>query len=287
MLSGMNIYALRIADFYNANNVDLGKTMFRLASGKKTFSPSDNSADYMRAQSFNATYRNYSHVVDTLSEWGSAMETASSAAGTVLDNLNRMKELVYLADQKISDPVANSAELNSYQTEFAELASANKSIVQSTNWNGTSLLNNPNQITAIYLVPGSVDYSLVIHPDEAVNVAADIDPLLTDTGNHSLNVDAAKLQAAEDHVDAAMGQLRPFITTIGGYQSNIQSQQKVDASIMQNVKSASSVLTDIGEADEMITYTSQSIRKQTSLAMLAQANVSSQSILLLYGLKGQ
>jgi flagellin len=215
------------------------------------------------------------------------METASSAAGTVLDNLNRMKELVYLADQKISDPVANSAELNSYQTEFAELASANKSIVQSTNWNGTSLLNNPNQITAIYLVPGSVDYSLVIHPDEAVNVAADIDPLLTDTGNHSLNVDAAKLQAAEDHVDAAMGQLRPFITTIGGYQSNIQSQQKVDASIMQNVKSASSVLTDIGEADEMITYTSQSIRKQTSLAMLAQANVSSQSILLLYGLKGQ
>ncbi len=286
MLSGMTSGALQIAMFHNLNKASLNQSLMRLASGKRVNAPEDNITDYLRANSIRSQYRNRDSLQVELGEWEEAMRSASSAAGTVLDNLEEMKELVYLAEQKIGDPATNQDELDSYQTQFMELAQSARSLVQDTNWVGESLLNNTGTIAEIYLSPGSTTSKLTLAPGVALDIANDITPLIDDSTNYSLNDNQGEIDAAEVLVENAMGDIKAFMGTVSGYVSTLGSQQNVNESIIQNLKSAESSLLEANEAEEMVNYTARNIRNQTSLAMLAQANASSEKVLLLYGITG-
>lgn len=284
MLSGMTSGALQIAMFHNLNKQYLSDSLVKLASGRRVNAPQDDLTDYLRAQGMRSQYRNYENLKVELGEWEEAMKSANSTAATVLDSLEEMKELIYLAEQKIGDPAQYQDELDSYQTQFLELAESVSSLVQDTNWVGESLLNNAGTIAEIYLDPGSTTSTLTLAPGVAVDVATDVTPLTSDTANHALNISQTEIDAAEALVESAVDDVKTYIGTVSGYIWNLQSQQNVKESIIQNLKSAESTLLSVNEAEEMVNYTSKNIRNQTSLAMLAQANASSEKVLLLYGL---
>ena len=90
---------------------------------------------------------------------------------------------------------------------------------------------------------------------------------------------------AGDHIADAITDSKTFQGAISAYSTGLQSPITITGSIMQNTQSVQSSITNIDQMQEMINYIQEDIRGQTSIAMMAQANVSQRAILFLYGLK--
>jgi flagellin len=272
MVSQISNSLYSIAGIYNQNNINLSQTLQRLASGKNFQSPSDDIIDYFRSQDLQQQYKKYNDIKPDMQEWQGAMDTASTGAVEVNSGLERMQELSKL--YKSADASTQAA----YTSEYDNILSDLNTTIATTYQNGTSLLDSTTTLKKIDIVPDPVDDTqrLLINPGEAVT-AAHIAALTPGNGENIGDVG--------DHISDALADIKTFQGNISAYSTELQSHLNITDSIMQNTKSANSSITDIDQMQEMINYTQEDIRSQTSIAMMAQANVSQRALLYLYGLK--
>jgi len=98
----------------------------------------------------------------------------------------------------------------------------------------------------------------------------------------TLNVtSAANAQAALSALDLAIDASNTAIGTIGAAQSRIEFASANVATVTQNVIAAESTIRDADMAMETTAFTKFQILQQAGIAMLAQANASSQNVLSL------
>ncbi|HPC02683.1 MAG TPA: flagellin [Syntrophales bacterium] len=88
-------------------------------------------------------------------------------------------------------------------------------------------------------------------------------------------------QTALDTIDTAISNLAGQRGNIGAYMNRLSYASSNLATIVENVASAESVIRDVDMAAEMTTFTKNQILVQAGTAMLAQANLASQSVLSL------
>ena len=84
-------------------------------------------------------------------------------------------------------------------------------------------------------------------------------------------------------VDSALKQVNKQRADLGAYQNRFEMASKGVAIASENLQAAESQIRDVDMATEMVEYTKDSILTQASTAMLAQANMRSQSVLQLLG----
>jgi flagellin len=97
------------------------------------------------------------------------------------------------------------------------------------------------------------------------------------TGLSLLSSDNA--QSALSAIDSAIDKVNQAIGTIGAAQSRMEFAAANVATITQNVIAAESTIRDADMALESTSFTKYQILQQAGTAMLAQANVSAQSVL--------
>jgi len=95
--------------------------------------------------------------------------------------------------------------------------------------------------------------------------------------------DATNAQAALDLVDAAISSLAAARGNVGAYQNRLGYAAANLATSTQNMQAAESIIRDVDMAAEMTTFTKNQILLQAGMAMLAQANMSPQQVLSLFG----
>jgi len=282
MVSSINIFLSGLSDIYHQNSLNLAQTLTKLASGKNFQTPSDDLAGYFRSETLQQQYDKYERIRPDMQEWKGVMEIAAIAGREVYNQLDRLQELSDLYDN--ADASAQAA----YTAEYNQILTDLDETVNNTYFSGISLLNQSNapssdpddplpRIKAIDLVPepGSDSQRMLIAPGEAV------------TGDHidDLDLGANNVGDMGAAITAAMTDVQTFLGNISAYSTGLQSHLNITDSIMQNTQSAKSSITDIDQAQEMITYTQQDILAQASMAIIAQANMSQRSILYLYGMK--
>jgi flagellin len=284
MVSSINYYLSGLADIYNQNSLSLSKTLMRLASGKNFQTPSDDLSNYFRSQNLDQQYRKYERIRPDMQEWKGVMDLASTAGGEVYNSLERMQELSSLYD------AADAPTKATYTAEYNQILSDLTKTVNTTYYGSTSLLNQSNtppvvptdpypRLKAIDLVPDPANDTqrMLIAPGEAVTAAH----ILELTPDALLSEDIGDVGS---HITAAITDVKTFLGNVSAYSTGLQSHLNITASIMQNTQSVKSSITDIDQIQEMIAFTQQDIRSQTSLAMIAQANMSQRSMLYLYGM---
>jgi flagellin len=84
-------------------------------------------------------------------------------------------------------------------------------------------------------------------------------------------------------VDAALKQVSKQRADLGAYQNRFEMAAEGVAIAAENLQAAESRIRDADMASEMVNYTRDSILSQAGNAMLAQANVRTQSVLQLLG----
>jgi flagellin-like hook-associated protein FlgL len=273
--------AFQLAGYYKTNKQELADSLLRLVSGKKMSRPSDDIGAYLRAQSLQSQYDNWQPVKDNLANWTDTMDATGDTASAVYDLLDRMNELVNLSNQTSDDDLKRA-----YNTEFHQLANDVQNTMNSTEFNDYSILLGGSPMATVNLDPTG-------HNQLDLNIPEIIDETagghVTDLVNANIGpaAEGGDTAAALSAVSTAITDTRTFQGTVAGYKRSLQAHVNIADSIMQNSESARSSLTDSNEVEDMMNFTTLDIRQQTLVAMLAQGNVSQNSLLMLYGLMKQ
>jgi flagellin len=84
-------------------------------------------------------------------------------------------------------------------------------------------------------------------------------------------------------LDSALKQVNKQRADLGAYQNRFEIAAEGVAVAAENMQASESRIRDVNMASEMVTFTKDAILNQAGTAMLAQANVRTQSVLQLLG----
>jgi flagellin len=138
-----NVASLNAQHNLASNQTSLVSTLQRLSSGLRVNNAKDDAAGMAVAEAFTSQIRGSNQAVRNSNDGISLGQTAESALGQLANNLQRVREIsVQAANGTISN--SNRGQL---QLEVDQLTQEISRIVQTTQFNGTSLLSGASTVT--------------------------------------------------------------------------------------------------------------------------------------------
>jgi flagellin len=245
----------------------LAETLLRLASGKKFQGAGDDLAGFVRTQNLQQNVTGYNRIKESLTEYRSVLDTATTGGNEVYENLTRLQELSDLYENTDDED-----EQTAYEKEYDEIRSNLGGMITGLTYQGQALTSTNTSadttIKTLDLNPGSGTSNLTIA----------LPGMMNPTG---LKADLSDVGAA-DAIDSQMGAVQTYLAQASALSRALDSHVNIVDSIIQTNEAAQSAISDINEAEEMTTYVDQDIRSQAAIAMMAQANMERKNILTLY-----
>jgi flagellin len=204
-----------------------------------------------------------------VTEGKAMLQIAEGSANQIEGILERMKEL---ATQAAS---ANaSGDLDKLDAEYQTLIEEIDRISADAEYQSTALLDG--NFSGTFQV-GSGGTAGVDSMNIGISTAITSTGLSISTGLEDDAVAAlGEIDAAIDNLAIVLGDIGAGMNRLDYTYSNLQVQ-------IENFSASESVIRDVDMASEMVNFTKNQILLQAGTAMLAQANMSSQGVLSLFG----
>ena len=250
----------------------LNLSMEKLSSGFRINRASDDAAGLAIANRLRTNVRSLTVASRNVTEAKSMLQIAEGSVNQIEGILERMKEL---ATQAAS---ANAkGDIDKLNAEYQTLIEEIDRISADADYQDTALLDG--NFSGTFQV-GSGD----VAGTDSMNVA--IETAVTSTGlslvatewteaSHAVSALTA-IDSAIDSVAKVLGDIGAGMNRLDYTYSNLQVQ-------IENFSASESVIRDVDMASEMVNFTKNQILLQAGTAMLAQANMSTQSVLSLFG----
>lgn len=262
------------------NNRNLGEAIGKVASGDRLIGTDVNGADKAVSELLRSDARTLRQAARNLNDGISLINVAEGALNEQSGILIRLRELASQANGALSEVgrEALQIEIESLKNEFNRISS-------STEFNGQQLLDGAlsssvSDAEHVVIVVGiNSDENGRIDLNEVVNLGS------TDTATLGIDdLDVTNLESALDGLDKiedALNQIISFRASIGATQNRFtRALNNLNVSI-ENLNAASSVIKDADFAEEVTDLTKQQILVQASSAMVGQANLVPEGVLLL------
>lgn len=268
-----NVQALNAQkNLYGLSN-DISTTMARLSSGYRINRSSDDAAGLAISENLKAQIRGFRQANRNANDGISLVQVAEGGLGEITNMLSRLREL---AIQTSSDTIGNR-ERALVDVEYQELKSEIERIAQTTQFNGSYLLNGTG---------GVLDFQIGNNNDP-LNDRISFD---ASQGNATLEAMmlseltvATKEQSQESlaFVDEAMNFVSAARATLGAVQNRLQTTSQVLATSEENFAAANSRIRDTDIAAESTALAKNNILMNAATSVLAQANTQQQLALKL------
>ena len=244
----------------------MSQSMEKLSSGLRINRAADDAAglaisEKMRAQ-INGIDRAHQNAMDGVS----MVQTGEGALNEVHSILQRVRELAV----EYNNGTLSTADRAAITAEITQLSAEVGRIVNTTQFNGISLLSGGTSVT--FQVGANAGETIVL---ANANLGGSYFDTVFATG-FGVSADISAMDAAINSIadvratfGAAQNRLEHTITNLGTYQENLSA--------------AESRIRDVDVAAEMVTFTKYQILAQSGTSMLAQANQLPQSVLKLLG----
>jgi len=193
-------------------------------------------------------------------------EAGLEQTGTILQRLR------VLTLQAANGTLANSDRLL-ISSEVAQLISEIDRMQSTVTFNGIALLGSSQSIKI--QVGASPDQTISISLSGITSSSLGIDSL-----NDTITTSTGAMGAIST-IDSALNSVLTLRSQLGASQNRMEMTYDFIGIQRENMMAAESRIRDVDFASEMTTYTKNQIIVQASTAMLAQANVSAQSVLQL------
>ncbi|MHA7135636.1 flagellin, partial [Oerskovia turbata] len=216
---------------------------------------------------------------------------AEGALGESQSILQRMRDLAVQAASDTNNADARTA----IKSELNELANELKRVVDSTNFNGVSLLTSGAgsltvQVGAEGTGAGNT-ISIALGANSLETIIGDAAGKIfsaaaggAGVAGSGLTVDtAANAQTSIDTIDTALKAVSTARSSFGATQNRLEYAISNINVAAENLTSAESRIRDVDMAREMMNYSRTNILSQAGTAMLAQANQSNAGVLQLLG----
>lgn len=296
---GSNLTSILLQGVLRKHTADVNQASERLGTGLRINRPSDDAAGYVYSEKLDAKIRGTDVAQRNVNDGIAALDTADTALTTVMDNVQRIREIVVAAlggGQTTAEKDAGQIEINNLVKEIEDLRS-------NTEHNGVSLLQGGYNVTIQNGPDSNNTYALDLR--SGTWDGADIDVASTGTGagnlgklgydttkalnNFSVSVNVNN--RAGNSGSAATGdldELDKIIRNVAAMQSSISAKNNrlsSDYNFLSdnksNLESAKSNVTDADIALETTRLSVSQVLQQSAVSLLAQANSSPQIALSL------
>ncbi|POZ62635.1 flagellin N-terminal helical domain-containing protein [Chromobacterium alticapitis] len=274
-----NVASLGAQINLNNSQNSLQQSLQRLSSGLRVNSAKDDAAGLAISQTLTSAIRGNNQAIKNANDGISVGQTAEGALGSIANNLQRIREIAVQA----SNGSVSNTNRSQLQNEVDQLTQEISRIVQTTQFNGTSLLSGGSALSFQVGSSGSTDNQVAV-------TATDLS-----SGNNVLCAYASSLTAtgtinitSQSGASAILSSLDKDIATVSTVRSTWGSvQNRFDAVVsnlqnyVQNLSAANSRIVDVDFASETANLTKNQILQQAGSSILKQANSLPQSALTL------
>jgi len=275
-----NIASLNAQKNLSRSQISLERSLDKLSSGLRITRAGDDAAELAISESLRTQIRGLQQAERNANDGISMIQTAEGALNEVGSILIRMRELW---SQSASTESISNAERSFLQNEFASLQSEITRIANATAFGGATLLDGSLSETS-----NALQFQVGIFNDPAVDRISLSIGNTTASGLGIQASDAAistatSAQSALTTIDSAISQVSRLRGDLGAAQNRLQSTINNLQSSTENLSAANSRIRDADIAAETAALTRAQVLQQAGIAVLAQANLSSQAALALLG----
>jgi flagellin len=277
-----NIFSVNAQRNLSKSQSGLATSLQRLSSGLRINSAKDDAAGQFTVEKLTADIRGTNQAIRNSADGISLAQTAEGALGQVSANLQRVREL---AVQSSSSTVEDRTGL---QAEVDQLTQEISRIVNTTSFNGTSLLSASGASSALTFQVGSDGVSnnqitvQLTAGTGAIGSVAGVTTNLTGTGTINVGT-AAGASAALVSIDTALDTISQKRAVFGAVQNRFEAVISNLSVASENMQAARSRVQDTDFAQETASLTKNQILQQAGISILSQANQQTQSALSLLG----
>ncbi|OQS38386.1 flagellin [Chromobacterium haemolyticum] len=278
-----NLSALQGQNQLNQTQKAKDKLLAQLSAGKTTNNAANNPANAAISEALLAQINGNNQAINNANDGISLAQTADGALNQLQSNTQQIQELAIQA----GNGALSASNRQALQQQVDQLTQANSAIVQSTEFNGTPLLNS-NATTTFQVGPnGSADNQVNI---SGVNLAAapasgglnSYNANLNATGTIDISTQAGAL-AAQQSTNTDLNTLANTRSTLGSISNRFEASINNLQTASVNTAAANSRISDTDFAAATAQLAAKQILGQTGLAAQAQANIGPRAALSLLG----
>ena len=267
-----NIAALNALNALHKVNNKAGRHQFRLSTGMRINSASDDPAGYTIGKKLEARSRVLSAALNNIGDMKSMLGVAEGGLLNINDILVTMKEKVL---QAASDTLG-SAERYAINLQIVQLNSEIDDIVQETTWNGVDLIDGTYTSKNFQTGPDAGDHFTIGLPDNHDSTSSGLNTVSIDV------MSASAATAALSVISQAMDTVSHSLENIGSWVNRLSVKESTVSVAISNTDAAYSRIFDADMAKEQLEATKMQILQQTATTMLAQSNMQASNILSLF-----
>ena len=262
-----NIMSLNAQKSLNKNGSSTATTVERLSSAKRINSAKDDAAGLAIALKFAAQIAGSQQAARNTNDGVSMLQTAEGGLHEASANLHRMRDLAVQS----ANATNSSSDRQALQVEFGELQGEITRTIESTDFNGTKVLDS-GQPLEFQTGPNSGDTTIVT----TSNVLANADVKQAVSSSEITSQAASGTSITE--IDAALEQINMEQARLGASQNRMESTVRDLESSVQHQSASRSRIEDTDYAKETSNLARDQILAKAGIAALSHANVNSQLV---------
>jgi flagellin len=256
-----------------ATRGNLNKSLEKLASGSRINHAGDDAAGLAISENLRAQIRGIRQAKRNAEDGVSLIQVSEGGLNEVANMLIRMREL---GIQAASDTIGNT-ERQFADREFQSLKQEIDRIANSTNFNGTPLLNGRAGIFEIQVgIQNNPVLDRVVYNGERSDTTVEALSLAGESV-----ATKAGAQMGLSVIDDALNRVNSIRADLGAIQNRIQSTIQNLSISDENLSAANSRIRDTDMAEEVSEMTKNNILMQAGVSVLGQANQMNQNALKL------
>ncbi|NNL67817.1 MAG: flagellin FliC [Myxococcales bacterium] len=248
----------------------LQRSLERLSSGLRITRASDDAAGLAISERLRAEVRSLQQAQRNGLDGVSLLQVGEGALNESSGLLIRMRELAIQS----ANGTLGAGERTTLNAEFQDLIAEIDRVANVTEFNGTKLLDGTAPTVTFQIgANNTANDQISVTGVNATSAGLGVNLLAVDT-----DVNA---RAALDTLDTAIDSVSSLRAGFGTAQNRLESAIRSIAVSVENTAAAESRIRDVDVASETAILTRNQVLQQAGIAVLAQANVSTQNALLL------
>jgi len=286
MIINHNMSAAYASRLIKGREVDLTKNIEKLSSGMRINKAGDDASGLAVSEKLRAQIRGLNQASKNISSAVSFIQTTEGYLSETQDVLHRIREL----SVQSANGIYSAEDRMQIQVEVSQLVDEINRVASHAQFNGMNLLtggfasNNAQKTDeekgVWFQVGANMDQREQVFigamTANALNLVSAQQQPLTISSPTSANQSISTIDAALQTVSRQRADL-------GAYQNRFEIAVKGVDIAAENMQAAESIIRDTNMANEMVDYVKNQILMQSGTAMLAQANMKTQSVVQLLG----
>ena len=282
MVINHNMSALYADRQLGVTQLDLTKDMEKLSSGLRINRAGDDASGLAVSEKLRSQVRGLHQAERNIQNGVSFIQATEGYLQQTQDILHRLREL----SVQSSNGIYSDEDRMQIQVEVSQMVDEVNRIASHAQFNGMNMLtgafaqNSPTGRIMQLHIGANMDQNARIYVGDMSAGALGLTTSQGEAGKLSI-ADPTEANMAIGSVDAALKIVSKQRADLGAYQNRFEMAAQGVAVAAENMQAAESRIRDANMATKMVDYTKNTILTQTGTAMLAQANLRTQSVLQL------